>query len=142
MISSIGSFTQISANSSAVNFKSNVDCIDVQSGLAILSSTIGFGNFSINCALNQQFNTFGLKLFPNPVQNKAKLKCTNFPPINTSFILFIRNSEGYLINTQKETGYTLTQGITLNLESLPAGTYILSIESSQFLDALKFIKIK
>ena len=37
-------------------------------------------------------------------------------------------------------GYSLFQGINLDVSALGSGTYVLKIESENYVDALKFIK--
>jgi hypothetical protein len=87
-----------------------------------------------------QYNTLGIKLFPNPVSSNTKVKFVNTPPLTETFNLSIWTAEGNLINTRKELGYNLFQGLTLDLGGLTSGTYVLKIESTQFVDAIKFIK--
>jgi hypothetical protein len=45
-----------------------------------------------------------------------------------------------IIISKKETGYNLLNGVFLDLGTLTSGTYLLKIESPQFVDAIKFIK--
>jgi hypothetical protein len=42
--------------------------------------------------------------------------------------------------SKKETGYNIFQGINLDLGNIIAGSYVLKIESSNYVDAVKFIK--
>lgn len=142
ILSGMGSFSGISSNATAINFKSNASCIDVQSGISVLNYTPNFGEFVINCKEDQQFNRLGLRLFPNPVVANTKVRFTNTPPLNEQFKLSIWDVEGRLLMSRKETGYQIFQGLTLNLSYLIAGDYIFKIESSQYVDAIKFVKIK
>jgi hypothetical protein len=87
-----------------------------------------------------KINTLGVKLFPNPVNSVTKVKITNVPPLNETFNLSIWTTEGAMISTSKETGYNLFQGMTMDLSRLVAGSYVLKIESNNFIDAIKFIK--
>ena len=112
----------------------------MQSGVAVLNGTRGNGQFAINCEVTMKFNTLGIKLFPNPVSTTAKVKFVNTPPLTETFNLSIWSTEGGLISTRKETGYNLFQGMTLDLSGLNSGTYVLKIESDNFVDAIKFIK--
>jgi hypothetical protein len=139
-MSSMGSMGNTSGLSAAINFKSNVNCIDVQSGIAVLNGTKGFGEFAVNCEVKQQFNMLGLKLYPNPVSTSSKLKFTNTPPLTENFNITIWSAEGELVKTLKASGYTIFQGIILDLSSITPGGYVLKIESSQYVEALKFIK--
>jgi hypothetical protein len=52
----------------------------------------------------------------------------------------VYTTEGQFISSKKESGYNLFQGITLDLGTLTTGTYILKITSTEFADAIKFIK--
>jgi hypothetical protein len=140
VMSSVGSMANTASSSTAINFKSTATCIDVQSGAAVLSGTRANGQFAINCEVTMQFNTLGIRLFPNPVSSNTKVKLVNTPPLTETFNLSIWTAEGTLITTRKETGYNLFQGMTLDLGGLNSGTYVLKIESTQFVDAIKFIK--
>jgi hypothetical protein len=74
------------------------------------------------------------------VNSATKVKFVNTPPLNEVFNLQIFNTDGQFISSKKETGYNLFQGISLDLGNLNSGTYVLKIESSSFVDAIKFIK--
>lgn len=139
-ISSIGSIGGSVANVSAINFNSIATCIDIKSGITVLTGKRATGQFAINCEVSMQFNTLGVKMFPNPVQTQTKVKVTNTPPLNEIFNLTIINANGSVISTRKETGYNLFQGLTIDVGSLPAGIYVLKIDSPKFVDVIKFIK--
>jgi len=91
--------------------------------------------------VTMKFNSLGVRMFPNPVNNTAKIKLNNTPPLTETFNLTIWTTEGMLVRTQKETGYNLFQGLNIDLSALIAGTYILKIESPAYMDAIKFIKV-
>ena len=140
VMSSVGAMAGTSSNGLAINFNSIAACIDVQTGVAVLNGARGNGQFAINCEVTMKFNTLGIKMFPNPVNNATKVKLNNTPPLTETFNLTIWTTEGLLIKTQKETGYTLFQGLNMDLSALIAGTYILKVESVGYMDAIKFIK--
>jgi hypothetical protein len=140
-MSSMGMLNNTTNLSAAMNFKSNANCIDVQSGIANYTTKLTYGDFSIDCKIDQKINTLGLKLYPNPVKATAKLKFSNTVPLNEIFNVSICNAEGTVMRILNTNGYALFQGYHLNLNDLTAGTYILKIESPQFIEALKFIKI-
>ena len=140
IMSSVGPIQNMSNNSMAVTFNSTATCLNVQNGVAVLNGVRGSGQFAINCEVTMKFNTLGIKLFPNPVSTTAKVKFANTPPLTETFNLSIWSTEGGLISTRKETGYNLFQGMTLDLSGLNSGTYVLKIESDNFVDAIKFIK--
>lgn len=142
LLSGMGFFPGILNNTTAINFKSNASCIDVESGIPVLNNTYNTGIFVINCKENQAYNSLGLKLFPIPVVTNAKARFTNTPPLHEMFKLTIWDVEGRLIMSSKETGYQIFQGVTLPLSNLTAGNYIFKIESSEYLDAIKFVKVK
>jgi hypothetical protein len=140
VMSSVGAMAGTSSNGLAINFNSIAACIDVQTGVAVLNGARGNGQFAINCEVTMKFNTLGIKMFPNPVNNATKVKLNNTPPLTETFNLTIWTTEGLLIKTQKETGYNLFQGLNMDLSALVAGTYILKVESVGYMDAIKFIK--
>lgn len=139
-MSSVGMMTNTSSNTTSINFKSSATCIDVQSGIAVFNGTRGVGEFVANCTITQEFNALGIKLFPNPVRTITKIKFINTPPLTEAFSVSIWNTEGGMISTRKETGYSIYQGIMLDVSNLTSGSYVLKVESTQFVDALKFIK--
>ena len=140
VMSSVGAMPGTSSNGLAINFNSIAACIDVQTGIAVLNGARGNGQFAINCEVTMKFNSLGIKMFPNPVNNATKVKFKNTPPLNDIFNLTIWTTEGLLVKTQKETGYNLFQGLNMDLSALIPGTYVLKIESSGYVDAIKFIK--
>ena len=140
VMSSIGRMGSASGTVSALNFKSSSNCIDVQSGVAVLNGIRGNGEFAFSCEVAMNFNSLGIKLFPNPVNSNTRVKFINAPPLIEEFSLNIYTAEGQFISSKKESGYNLFQGITMDLGSLTSGIYILKIESTQYVDAIKFIK--
>ena len=139
-VSSIGSIGGSAANISAINFNSISTCIDVKSGIVVLTGKRANGEFALNCEVSMQYNSLGVKMFPNPVQNQTKVKTTNAPPLKEVFNLTIVSVNGAIISTRKETGYNLFQGLTIDLGNLQSGTYLLKIDSPKFVDVIKFIK--
>jgi hypothetical protein len=140
VMSSIGAMPGTNATVAAMNFKSNAACLDVQTGVVVLKGERNTGEFVMTCEVTMKFNTLGIKLFPNPVNNATKVKFVNAPPLTETFNLSIWNTEGAMISNRKESGYNLFQGMTLDLSGLAAGSYVLKVESSNFVDAIKFIK--
>jgi len=140
VVSSIGNFPGTTSNISAIQFKSISNCIDVQSGMAVLTGKRATGDFAINCEVSLKYNSLGVRMFPNPVQAQAKVKATNTPPLNETFNLTVWSADGVLINSRKETGYNLFQGLTIDLSTLKSGTYVLKIDAPKFVDVIKFIK--
>lgn len=140
LMSSVGTIAGTSSNATALNFTSNANCIKVQTGVAVLNSSKSITEFAINCAIVQSFNTLGLKLFPNPVSTFTKAKFTNTAPVAETFEVSIWNTEGAKISSRKETGYTINQGILLDLTNLVSGSYFLNIASPQKVESIKFIK--
>jgi len=140
IMSSMGQLEHTTSISAAINFKSNTNCIDVQSGIMVLNSYKSFGEFVVNCEVKQQFNALGIKLFPNPVKSMSKIKFINTPPQTEIFNISIWNADGTFIKSLSSSGYTIFQGMLIDLSNIAPGGYVLKIESPQYLEALKFIK--
>jgi hypothetical protein len=141
IFSSMGNFLNTSSNASAVNYTSKASCINLQSGIALLKMSPNTGEFAVNCTIDQKINTLGLQFYPNPVRFISKLKFTHTPPLHEIFTISIWNPEGYIIKTKQVTGYQIFQGLPLNVAELSAGNYILKVESLQFIESIKFIKV-
>jgi hypothetical protein len=140
IMSSVGGLNNMSNNSMAVTFSSSAACLNVQNGTAVLTGDRGTGNFAINCEVKTNYNTLGIKLYPNPVIATTKIKFINTPPLNELFNISIWGADGFKITSGKATGYELFQGMPLDFSMLQAGSYIIQIESDKYTDALKFIK--
>ena len=140
IISSMGSIPGASNTGMAIQFNSIATCLNVQNGVAVLNGVRGSGQFAINCEVTLKVNSLGIKLYPNPVNITTKVKFTNTPPLTETFNLSVWTTEGVLLSTRKESGYNIFQGINLDVSALGSGTYVLKIESENYVDALKFIK--
>ena len=140
IMSSVGGLNNMSNNSMAVTFSSSATCLNIQNGTAVIIGERGTGSFAVNCEVNTKFNTLGIKLYPNPVTTSTRIKFINTPPLNDQFTISVWNTEGFKITSGKATGYQLYQGMQLDLSMLPAGNFVIQIESEKYTDALKFIK--
>ncbi len=140
MMSSMGSIPGASNTGMAIQFNSIATCLNVQNGVAVLNGVRGSGQFVINCEVSLKINSLGIKLYPNPVNITTKVKFVNTPPLTETFNLSVWTTDGVLLSTRKESGYNLFQGINLNMSALGSGSYVLKIESENYVDALKFIK--
>ena len=140
MMSSMGSILGASNTGMAIQFNSIATCLNVQNGVAVLNGLRGNGQFAINCEVSLKINSLGIKLYPNPVNTTTKVKFVNTPPLTETFNLSVWTTEGALLSTRKESGYNLFQGINLDVSALGLGSYVLKIESQNYVDALKFIK--
>ena len=140
MMSSMGSIPGASNTGMAIQFNSIATCLNVQNGVAVLNGVRGSGQFAINCEVTLKINSLGIKLYPNPVNTTTKVKLVNTPPLTETFNLSVWTTEGALLSTRKESGYNLFQGINLDVSALGSGSYVLKIESENYVDALKFIK--
>lgn len=140
MMSSMGSIPGASNNGMAIQFNSIATCLNVQNGVAVLNGVRGSGQFAINCEVTLKINSLGIKLYPNPVNITTKVKFINTPPLTENFNLSVYTTDGALLSTRKESGYNLFQGINLDMSALGSGSYVLKIESENYVDALKFIK--
>lgn len=139
-MSSVGIIGNTNSNATAISFKSAANCLDVQTGIAVLNGTRANGQFVTNCDVSVKFNTLGLKLFPNPVLVAAKVKFINTPPLTENFNVSVWTMEGGVVLSRKETGYNIFQGVIIDMGQLIAGSYIMKIESANYIEAIKFIK--
>lgn len=142
IMSSVGAINNFSNNSMSLTFTSSSNCLNVQNGAAVLTGERGNGLFAANCEVITNINSLGIKLFPNPVTDLTKVKFMNTPPLYDNFIITILGLDGTKVANLSATGYELFQGKQINLSSLGTGTFFLQIESSKYIDALKFIKAK
>ena len=55
------------------------------------------------------------------------------------FKLSILSAEGFEVMARKESGVIIFQGVNIDLANLIAGTYILKIETTHIIDAVKFV---
>jgi Secretion system C-terminal sorting domain len=140
IMSSVGGIENASNNSMAITFNSSATCLNVQTGVAVLTGDRGTGNFAINCEVNAVFNSLGIKLYPNPVGANTKVKFMNAPPLNDQFSITIWNAEGLQVGSVKATGFEIFQGKQIDFGSLSVGSYVIQIESEKYIDAIKFIK--
>jgi hypothetical protein len=140
MMSTMGSIPGASNTGMAIQFNSIATCLNIQNGVAVLNGVRGNGQFAINCEVSLKINSLGIKLYPNPVSIITRVKFVNTPPLTENFNLSVWTTDGALLFTRKESGYNLFQGINLDVSALGSGTYVLKIESENYVDALKFIK--
>ena len=70
----------------------------------------------------------------------SKIKFINTPPQTEIFNISIWNADGTFIKSLSSSGYTIFQGMLIDLSNIAPGGYVLKIESPQYLEALKFIK--
>jgi len=127
--------------SSSIDFQSALKCIDIKTGITILSNNSNNGEFLINCKVDYKFNSLGINLYPNPVVNTTIIKFITPPPFEEIFKITFWTLDGILIKTKNELGINIFKGVVFNLNDLTSGTYIIRIESPKFMDALKFIKV-
>ena len=142
IMSSVGVINNFSNNSMALTFSSNSNCLNVQNGAAMLTGDRGNGLFAANCETITKINSLGIQLLPNLVSDFTKVKFKNTPPLYDNFIITIIGLDGSRITNLNATGYELFQGKQINLSSLSSGTFFIQIESSKYIDAIKFIKVK
>jgi hypothetical protein len=142
VMSSVGSIQNLSNNSMPVTFSSNIACLNIQNGTSILISENGNGLFEMNCKIAAKFNSLGIQLFPNPVSSISKIKLFNTPPMNENFVITVWGADGFKLIVEKTSGFEMIVGKTIDFSKLTPGAYVVQVESSNFLDALKFIKAK
>jgi len=139
-ISSVGEFPGMSSVCSPDQFISTSSCIDVETGIAVLEGERGMGIFAINCEIPTNTNTLGVNVYPNPASSVVKVKFEHTPPLTDNFNVTVIKEDGVVLMISKETGYSIFQGISIDVSRLPAAGYIIKIESSKYVDVAKFIK--
>ena len=142
IMSSMGAIAGLQNNGLAIQFKSSATCLTVQNGMAVLYGERAKGEFAMNCEVKLTPGSLGVKLYPNPVVNNTKIQFINTPPKSVLFKLSIWSADGFEVLARKETGLSIFQGVNIDLGNLIAGSYILKIESPNFIDAVKFVKSK
>lgn len=142
VMSSVGSIQNASNSSMALTFSSNNACLNIQNGTAVLTGERATGLFALNCNVVSKFNTLGIMLFPNPVNIISKIKFNNKPTTNEIFIITVLSSDGVKLFNDRATGEQLFQGKQVDFSSLSTGTFVIQVESTNYLDAIKFIKAK
>lgn len=125
---------------SPLQFKSTTTCFEVQGGLVALIGKRENGFFEMHCRTEQKVNQLGLSLYPNPVVNKTTIKVANTAPSNELFSINIISSDGHYMQSIKDWGYNLSQGLLVDLSFLGKGIFTVTIESPTFLDSYSFIK--
>ena len=140
IMNSVNILPGTTTNATAVNFKSLSACINVYTGIDVLIERNGIGQFDPNCAITLKINSLGVKLFPNPVSDNSKVRILMMPPVDEIFNVSIWTTDGVLLASRKENGYNLYQGVNLGTNNLHSGTFIAKIESSNFIDVIKFVK--
>lgn len=142
VMSSVGSIQNASNSSMALTFTSNNACLNIQNGTTVLTGERATGLFALNCNVVSKFNTLGIKLFPNPVNLISNIKIINKPTTNEIFIITVFSSDGVKLFNDRATGEQLFQGKQVDFSSLSTGTFVIQVESTNYLDAIKFIKAK
>ncbi|MEN9696646.1 MAG: hypothetical protein RLZ56_67 [Bacteroidota bacterium] len=140
-MSSVGFMGNIATNSETIQFNRTKNCLFVENGLSLANLQKTGNKFVMGCPTGLQFNTLGLKFYPNPVYTNAHLRLQNKPPINSLFTLSIWTIDGHIVNSSKIASNELVYGTILQLSYLEAGSYILKLETNQFVDAIKFVKL-
>ena len=140
IMSSVGSIQNFSNNSISIVFSSNSNCLNLQNGAAVHTNERGDGLFATDCLVNTKINHLGIIFFPNPVSATTKVKFINTPPLDNVFSISIWTAEGFKIYSTNAKGYELYQGKIMDFSSLNVGTFIIKIESENYIDAFKFIK--
>ncbi len=141
MMSSVGIIGSLSNNSMSIDFSSKNGCINIQNGVAVLIGDRSKGEFVISCKMPVKLNTLGAVLYPNPVTNKTTVRFNNKPMFDEGFVLTVWSIEGASLFSEKVNGSELVAGKVLDLGKLVSGTYLITVESSQYTDTIKFIKV-
>jgi hypothetical protein len=139
-MSSVGLVGNLSNNSMPIDFSSKNSCINIHNGVAVLIGDRSKGEFVISCKTPVKLNTLGTILYPNPVVNKTTVRFSNKPIFDENFVLTVWSIEGASLFSENANASELQFGKPINLGGLSAGTYLITIESTRYTEAIKFIK--
>ena len=140
IISSVGLIGNLSNNSMPIGFSSKNGCINIQNGVAVLIGDRSKGEFVISCKTPVKLNILGAMLYPNPVVNKTTVRLKNKPMIDEDFMLTVWSIEGASLLSERVNATELLLGKVINLGGLTSGMYLITVESSRYTEAIKFIK--
>ena len=140
-MSSVGMMGNSISNSESIQFNSSKNCLFIENGLALTRQIQANKAFVLGCPIDIQYNTLGIKFYPNPVHENAQLILLQKPPLSLLFTLSIWTPEGQMITNSKIAARELQIGVQLHLSSLQPGTYILKLQAASYVDAIKFIKL-
>ncbi|MFN7117756.1 MAG: PKD domain-containing protein [Saprospiraceae bacterium] len=79
-----------------------------------------------------------LKLYPNPVKGEAMLEFNTM--VGGSYLLQIFSLEGKLLQTQRDSAQAGKNNIPFTTNNLPAGMYLLRLQTAGQTQSVKFIK--
>lgn len=139
-MSSVGVIGNLSNNSMPIHFTSKNECINIQNGVAVLIGDRSMGQFVINCKKSVKLNTLGAILYPNPIVNKTTLRFTQKPLFDEDFVLTVWSVEGNSLLSERVKASELVFGKVIYLSGLVSGTYLITVESGHYTEAIKFIK--
>ena len=141
LMSTMGSIQNMSNTGQAIIINNTTNCLNIQNGSSVLIGVRGSSSFVANCTLNTAFNKLGFKIYPNPVSHSVKVSIAAVPTVNEEFSLFVYGYDGSVFATQKVMANELMNGKMIDLSNLPAGGYMIQVNSAHTMDALKLIKI-
>lgn len=123
------------------------DCLKVSSGISTLSTIYNNkGEFGKGCKevppVADLVNvSVSLKLFPNPTNGPATLKCEGQFDENLSSQIRIIHMSGKVMMSQMVPMKDVKAGFVLNAGSFPAGTYVVTMEFMNQRYSMKLIKL-
>jgi len=135
--------TNISTYSGPLIFSQEKDCLQVDNGVNVFTTTsIGSIFFSLICdkIIEQPSSIF--KLFPNPspgytrIYSNIQLSATEITKVS------IFNSVGHLVSQQQVNSLSFQDGLPIHSRGWANGVYIVSIYYRNQLTTLKFINNK
>ena len=84
---------------------------------------------------SEKLSDIELKIYPNPTEGLLKVEIYNLPENQTAHI-WLYNLSGNLITSFKD----VSDGVSINISSQPAGTYLLKIAAGEYYTEWKIIK--
>lgn len=139
-MSSIQKLGENSYLSQPITFTSSLKCIDIQTGISLFTAEQKTDEFIIVCELPLDLKDIYIQIYPNPVSSNALVKFSKQIPLDDIYTVSLYNMSGILVFQQLIGGQQLIEGFPINLQYLPLGTYLISIESSLFQKGAKILK--
>jgi len=139
-MSSIQKLDNHSFLSQPISFSSSIKCIDVQTGISLLTAEQNTGDFIIVCELPLELKDLYIQVYPNPASSNALIKFSKQIPLDDRYLISIFSINGMLLLQQIAQGQQLLDGLPISIQNLPVGTYLISIESPLFQKGGKLIK--
>lgn len=133
--------TSITGSVISYPLKFNNSCIKIQSGLVVFNLIKSVVSFTFPCVETTEYIKLQLVVYPNPTSGYLVLKASLFNNLQRSCFVKVIDALGRIIQNRKCTLFELQQGLKLNLQYVPSGTYFLVIDGESVSGSTTIIKV-